>query len=121
MIPSIIFSGAFITPKVEFECNPPLGEVDAMQRYECTYSIEKNLTKELEERNFEVKTCTNWNFSRNQFGESLTSEFNLVCDLDYFRPMFQALYMFGSLFGSPINGILSDSFTEESPRWLINP
>ncbi|MPC89153.1 Solute carrier family 22 member 24 [Portunus trituberculatus] len=35
-------------------------------------------------------------------------QFDLVCSSEYLRATYQSLYMFGTLFGAPINGLLSD-------------
>ncbi|KAB7503767.1 Organic cation transporter protein [Armadillidium nasatum] len=44
------------------------------------------------------------------FSSTITSDFELVCEDNYWRATFQTAYMIGNFFGSPLNGFISDKF-----------
>ena len=64
-----------------------------------------NYTKETE-----MTTCTAWEYDLSKFSQTLTSEFNLVCDRENLLSIGQTVYFLGMLCGGPFFGILSDKY-----------
>ena len=57
-----------------------------------------------------TRPCTRWDYDRSDWPETVVSQFNLVCDQEYWRSLSQSLYMLGIMVGSFVSGILSDKF-----------
>ena len=49
-------------------------------------------------------------FDRSVVSSSVTEDYNLVCDQQIIRTIFNSLYLLGMLFGSFFFGMLSDQF-----------
>ncbi|XP_042242824.1 organic cation transporter protein-like isoform X2 [Homarus americanus] len=56
------------------------------------------------------ESCTQWNFDNSTFTTTVTSEMELVCGKSVLAPLYQSVYMFGSVIGSPVGGHLSDKY-----------
>ena len=51
-----------------------------------------------------------WDYTRDEYSETVVSQFNLVCKKDYWRSLSSSIYMTGIMFGSFFSGFLSDMF-----------
>uniref|UniRef100_A0A8C4S6C1 Solute carrier family 22 member 6-A-like n=1 Tax=Erpetoichthys calabaricus TaxID=27687 RepID=A0A8C4S6C1_ERPCA len=59
----------------------------------------------------ETETCRHgWTYKRQEFTETIVSEWDLVCDMKHLRHTSQTIYMIGVLVGAIILGSLSDKF-----------
>ncbi|XP_071547685.1 organic cation transporter protein-like isoform X2 [Panulirus ornatus] len=105
-------SGAFLTPQVDHLCRIPEGAFPLLTNTSdnntsvssCSYLVR------VAGDNLEERLCTHWDFDNSTYGSTLTSEFNLVCEGKFLRPLFNSIYLFGDLFGCPTNGWLSDKY-----------
>ncbi|XP_063403879.1 organic cation transporter protein-like isoform X2 [Mytilus trossulus] len=52
--------------------------------------------------------CTEWDYSREVYGPTIVTQFDLVCDKDWLRSTSKTLYFFGRLVGAVVFGQLSD-------------
>lgn len=106
-------AGPFLAPRLKYKCHMPPGSEDdffntsSTDSSPCSYSV-RNPDGFLEEE--EEKICTQWDFENSTFTNTITSEFQLVCQKEYIRVTYQSMLMIGVLVGSPINGILADRF-----------
>ena len=57
-----------------------------------------------------TRPCERWDYDRTTWPETVVSQFNLVCDKEYWRSLSQSLYMLGIMIGSFGSGILSDMY-----------
>jgi OCT family organic cation transporter-like MFS transporter 4/5 len=127
---------SIIVPEVEYWCSPPglglgLGErvnwtglgifsedaentVDHCKVLDVDYfniSETQLLTPILEEESQRgTRPCKRWDYDRSTWPETVVSQFDLVCNKEYWRSLSQSLYMFGIMVGSFVSGILSDKF-----------
>jgi len=127
---------SIIVPEVEYWCSPAelglgLGErvnytspeiisekeetvVDHCKVFDVDYSdsVEHPLiiAKISEGEPRATRPCTRWDYDRSNWPETVVSQFNLVCDQEYWRSLSQSLYMLGIMVGSFFSGILSDKF-----------
>ncbi|KAB7499955.1 hypothetical protein Anas_11164 [Armadillidium nasatum] len=76
---------------------------------QCTYVISQNETYNVTTEELQEK-CTSWIYNDTYFENTLTSEFDLVCDDSYLRPVFHSVLTIGRFLGAPINGYLSDRY-----------
>ncbi|XP_042243092.1 uncharacterized protein LOC121880103 [Homarus americanus] len=109
---------SFLAPMMDYSCVPPdhaftitsiTYDADGTNHTtidNCHYYI--NITEG--GGGFTKKPCDKWAYDNHTFVSTLTSEFNLVCSSEYLRPIYSSLYMFGTLVGAPMNGILSDRY-----------
>ncbi|KAK3882347.1 hypothetical protein Pcinc_013255, partial [Petrolisthes cinctipes] len=102
--------GAFSTPYLPHTCvypqqlNTSTSAVIITPIDECVYNVTDN-DGDGETRQMK---CTEWLFDNSVFGTTLTQEMSLVCDRAYMAPLYTSIYMFGSVFGASIGGLLSD-------------
>ncbi|CAL1284203.1 unnamed protein product [Larinioides sclopetarius] len=54
--------------------------------------------------------CNTWEYDHSTYKRTIVDEWNLVCDREWLVGMAKTVYMAGFLFGSVINGQLSDRF-----------
>lgn len=54
--------------------------------------------------------CTAWEYDNSKFSQTISSEFDLVCDREFLLSVGQTVFFFGMLCGGPISGILGDRF-----------
>ncbi|XP_018329055.1 organic cation transporter protein-like isoform X2 [Agrilus planipennis] len=59
-------------------------------------------------QNYTLKTCTNWEFSNE--GETVISEFLLVCDRKYLNNLAEVTFLAGVALGGLICGVFSDKY-----------
>ncbi|XP_066984510.1 organic cation transporter protein-like [Macrobrachium rosenbergii] len=104
-------AGAFVAPRLKFECRLPPDNDDTIFLSNDTDSDEAcSFFSKSQNGTLNEESCTEWDFDNSTFKETLTSEFGLVCERDYLRATYQSMYMIGVLAGSPLNGILADRF-----------
>ncbi|XP_022177329.1 organic cation transporter protein-like isoform X1 [Myzus persicae] len=59
---------------------------------------------------YELKTCTSWQFNTTEFGDTITSEWNLVCDRKELKNFAEMMFLMGVAFGGFFSGLVSDRF-----------
>nr|XP_053633882.1 organic cation transporter-like protein [Cherax quadricarinatus] len=62
------------------------------------------------DREGQVLPCTHWSFNKTTYDNTLTSEFELVCDYDFLRPTYSSVYFFSACLAAPLSGWLSDRY-----------
>jgi MFS family permease len=65
-----------------------------------------------------IEVCETFIYDTSVVEESLTTKFNLVCDLEYQQTLLGTVVMVGILFGSLIGGRLSDKFGRKNTLML---
>ncbi|XP_042891764.1 organic cation transporter protein-like [Penaeus japonicus] len=96
---------AFLTPDLHHTCRLPSDAVSESTndtRSQCMYNATTS------GGGTEERPCFQWDFDNSTYTNTITSEFNLVCDRGYFRAAFKSVFFFGSFFGAMLNGWLSD-------------
>ncbi|CAG5027905.1 unnamed protein product [Parnassius apollo] len=63
----------------------------------------------------EYSNCTDFDYDRSVFRETIISQWNLVCDREYLKSLTQTIFMFGILVGNMVFGHLSDRFGRRMP------
>ncbi|XP_042886771.1 organic cation transporter protein-like [Penaeus japonicus] len=115
-IPCHSMGAAFLTPDLNHSCRlPPEALVDIQAsnetRSQCTYnitSVDKN----------EEHLCTHWDFDNTTYTNTITSEFELVCEYSFLRPLFKSIYFLGAFLGSLVNGWLTDRYGRKRMLFL---
>ncbi|KAG7157390.1 Organic cation transporter protein-like 5, partial [Homarus americanus] len=121
-VPSHTLGGAFLAPAIDVTCILPdhgLPKITSLDGSNQTTVDQCVYLEETKEGALKERPCTQWYYDNSTFITTITSEFNLVCEHKVWRATFQSIYLFGLLVGSSINGFFSDTFMDESPRWLI--
>ncbi|XP_014283802.1 organic cation transporter protein [Halyomorpha halys] len=54
--------------------------------------------------------CESWDFEYSQFGTTIITEWNLVCDRSYLRQLAELLFLVGVAVGGFVSGLISDRF-----------
>ncbi|KAB7504959.1 Solute carrier family 22 member 6 [Armadillidium nasatum] len=104
-----LFAITYVAPNVHFSCDVSQVTEPVSVIEQCTYVISQNETYNVTTEELQEK-CTSWIYNDTYFENTLTSEFNLVCDDSYLRPFFHTVLTIGGFLGSPINGYLSDRY-----------
>ncbi|KAK8746204.1 hypothetical protein OTU49_017296 [Cherax quadricarinatus] len=101
--------GAYLTPNMDHTCLPPeggmplhLSDGNSTTVSKCTYLAKMG------DREGQVLPCTHWSFNKTTYDNTLTSEFELVCDYDFLRPTYSSVYFFSACLAAPLSGWLSD-------------
>ncbi|KAM9626810.1 LOW QUALITY PROTEIN: solute carrier family 22 member 22-like [Trichechus inunguis] len=67
----------------------------------------------------ETEPCLDgWTYDEVFFTSTIVTQWDLVCDFQLLKSLSQAIFLAGFLMG-PVGGIISDSGTMESVRWLV--
>ncbi|XP_071544081.1 organic cation transporter protein-like [Panulirus ornatus] len=103
---------AFLAPRVDFVCrDAEILEVTAsatrnnltsdslVLQDQCSYVVNQTTVK-----------CTTWDFDNSTFASTVTSEYQLVCDREYLRALYQSIYMFGIFSGAFFSSYSCDKF-----------
>ncbi|XP_045138277.1 solute carrier family 22 member 8-like [Portunus trituberculatus] len=118
-------SGAYVAPVMKHTCRPPSSGytlitttvtptgVNQTTEDHCHYLVNSTAGG-----GFDEVPCDSWDYDNSTYIFTLTSQFDLVCSSEYLRATYQSLYMFGTLFGAPINGLLSDRFGRKATLTL---
>ncbi|XP_066939689.1 solute carrier family 22 member 6-B-like [Macrobrachium rosenbergii] len=120
-------SGAFVAPRIKFACLHPSPEIsdtfvgdnlklqNATEIREFPESYFNNSERYCAYYNKirndganENAQCTEWDFDKSVFTNTITSEFELICDRTYLRATYQSIYMGGVFVGSLLSAILAD-------------
>lgn len=93
------------------EMSGQVGVEEKCHIFDTDYStIQKpNWYVDLEEVPVKIQ-CTEWEYDRSEYQETLTTEWDLVCDSKYMKSTAQTLFFVGMLGGVALAGILSDKF-----------
>lgn len=71
-------------------------------------SYEELLQRKSEQ--YEIKACSSWQFNTTEFGDTITSEWNLVCDRKELKNFAEMMFLMGVAFGGFFSGLVSDRF-----------
>ncbi|XP_077295926.1 organic cation transporter protein-like isoform X2 [Arctopsyche grandis] len=85
----------FLAPPANFKCTDPLGEEG-----KCS------------------SNCTNYDYDKKIFSNTIVMEWDLVCDKEWMKNMTQTVFMFGVLLGNMLFGFLADRFGRRYPLLL---
>ncbi|XP_066588974.1 organic cation transporter protein-like [Prorops nasuta] len=91
----------FMAPHQQYNCTSPYHVESADQ---CIVNI--NGTK---------VECTQWEYDRSIFPETIISQWNLVCNRAHYANLQQSVLMFGVLLGNVIFGSLADRYGRKIP------
>jgi len=100
-------TGPLIAPTLDFRCQPPGSMLNSNHlanltvRNECFYTT-TNGSDSSEQK------CLTWNYNTTEYGTTLTDTFNLVCDRDWLRSLFQSTVSVGVVVASILFGSFSD-------------
>ncbi|ROT85731.1 putative WD repeat and HMG-box DNA-binding protein 1 [Penaeus vannamei] len=113
-IPLHSMGAAFLTPDLTYSCRTPHEanvdiQADNETRSQCSYNVTI-------EGNTEEHVCSQWDFDNTTYTNTITSEFELVCEYSFLRPLVKSIYFLGAFFGSLVNGWLTDRFISIA-RW----
>ncbi|XP_042890653.1 solute carrier family 22 member 8-like [Penaeus japonicus] len=100
---------AFFAPPVQYTCEPP-GYPEGADMYNSTDNCHYLGVYNGTEGEPAPLPCTKWSYDTSTFTNTITMQFDLVCDSEYLRAMYQSIYMLGTFVGEPITGILSDRY-----------
>ena len=84
---------SFLLPEQKFWCNDGCADNSS----NCEIPQDGNLSQ-----------CTEWEFDRSVYPETVVSQFQLVCGREWWRSASQAIYMLGIMIGALGSGIMSD-------------
>lgn len=56
----------------------------------------------------EFQKCTAWDFDRSEVGDTIVSEWNLVCDRAHLTSIAEVVFLIGVALGGVIGGWISD-------------
>uniref|UniRef100_A0A2R5L7W7 Putative synaptic vesicle transporter svop n=1 Tax=Ornithodoros turicata TaxID=34597 RepID=A0A2R5L7W7_9ACAR len=65
--------------------------------------------------------CDAWTYAEHPFGNTLTTEWNLVCDRKWMRSLVQSVYMAFLMIGVLIYGIISDRWGRRRTMFICAP
>ena len=96
--------------KIEQTCKAEMLKVDETYDQCRRYSINKEETSCKPEsfNQTDIKLCTKFVYEKSVVIESLTTKFNLVCELEYQQMLLGSIVMFGLMIGSFLGGPMSD-------------
>lgn len=91
----------FAAPHQEFNCTAP---TTSNTRDQCMVQVNETLAE-----------CTEWEYDRSIFTETIISQWNLVCSRTHYANIQQSILMFGILLGNVIFGSLADRYGRKLP------
>ncbi|XP_072762665.1 organic cation transporter protein isoform X1 [Anoplolepis gracilipes] len=91
----------FMAPHQDYNCTKP---ASVNSKDQCTVEFNGTLMK-----------CTEWEYDRKIFPETIISQWNLVCDKTHYANIQQSILMFGVLLGNIIFGSLADRYGRKNP------
>ena len=81
--------------------------IDPCRRYSANHLASCNIESF---NQTDIQVCQKFIYDTSIVEESLTTKFNLVCDMEYQQMLLGSVVMVGLMIGSPIGGKLSDKF-----------
>ncbi|XP_047493109.1 organic cation transporter protein-like isoform X1 [Penaeus chinensis] len=106
LIPPQVLSGVYLTPLVNHTClPPPLDDPVEISSDSCSYLVNNSFSGEVEEF-----PCNEWEYDTSVYINTLTKEFNLVCERGYLRATYQSIYMSATIFSSMVGGYIADRY-----------
>lgn len=94
----------FMAPHQDYNCTAP---ATSNTRDQCMVDINGTLTD-----------CTEWEYDRSVFTETVISQWNLVCSRTHYANIQQSILMFGILLGNVIFGSLADRYGRKLPLMI---
>ncbi|XP_018406233.1 PREDICTED: organic cation transporter protein-like [Cyphomyrmex costatus] len=93
----------FMAPHQDYNCTEP-ATTEEYSKDQCTVNLNGTLIE-----------CTEWEYDRKIFPETIISQWNLVCDRTHYANVQQSILMFGVLLGNIIFGSLADRYGRKTP------
>ncbi|XP_076754485.1 organic cation transporter protein [Xylocopa sonorina] len=88
----------------------------AHQDYNCTAPARAEASDQCTVNvNGTMEECTEWEYDRSMFTETIISQWNLVCSRSHYANIQQSILMFGVLLGNIIFGNLADRYGRKMP------
>ncbi|XP_024944011.1 organic cation transporter protein isoform X2 [Cephus cinctus] len=94
----------FMAPKQSFNCTAPS---HSETKDQCLVNFNGTLTE-----------CTEWEFDRSIFPETIISQWSLVCHRSHYANIQQSVLMFGVLLGNIFFGSLADRYGRKIPLMI---
>ncbi|XP_026666972.1 uncharacterized protein LOC108622018, partial [Ceratina calcarata] len=91
----------FMAPHQNYNCTAPARDETSDQ---CMVNVNGTVTE-----------CTEWEYDRSTFTETIISQWNLVCSRTHYANIQQSILMFGVLLGNVIFGNLADRYGRKMP------
>ena len=101
------------SPELKTESDDEARKLDYCKVFDVDYSdvlLNPALVGKIKDLQSATRPCDRWDYDRSTWPESVVSQFDLVCDNEYWRSLSQSIYMFGIMVGSIGSGLLSDKF-----------
>ncbi|KYQ56702.1 Organic cation transporter protein, partial [Trachymyrmex zeteki] len=96
----------FMAPHQDYNCTEP-AITEEYSKDQCTVNLNGTRIK-----------CTEWEYDRKIFPETIISQWNLVCDRTHYANIQQSILMFGVLLGNIIFGSLADRYGRKTPLMI---
>ena len=123
---------AFMAPKVDFICNDHSAGQSVAGFNDSTTAVPDPLVSPLQYHNAhgymkcyyqppqsnDSLPCSSFTFDTTAFGQTLTSEFQLICDNSYLSSISQSLYVLGYFVASIVAGYCSDRYGRKPVLWV---
>lgn len=112
-------TGSLIAPDVDFWCN--ISNLDDSTRELIVKTTTEYKTYDMLDHNFKNKCqlelsngstyyCTSWYFDHSKYGKTLTDSFNLVCEQDWYKSLYQSIVSVGVIMANIVWGSISDRY-----------
>ncbi|KAI5727113.1 hypothetical protein M8J76_014403 [Diaphorina citri] len=99
----INISGVFTRDDEKFGYNPcAIKDLDYSQSYHDLLLESENVTT--------TRPCQKWLYDTNNFGDTIISEWNLVCTRAHLKSLAEMMFLLGVAFGGFFSGLVSDRF-----------
>lgn len=99
----INISGTFSRNDGKLRYNPcVIKDLDYNQSYEDLLFESENVTR--------TRQCDRWIYDTNNFGDTIISEWNLVCSREHLKSLAEMMFLLGVAFGGFFSGLVSDRF-----------
>ena len=66
-----------------------------------------------------LRKCTEWNYDSGKFVNTVTEQFDLVCDKRFYPNLAQSIFFSGVFVGVFCSGIISDRFGRKPAMFLF--
>lgn len=64
-------------------------------------------------------TCTEWGYNRSEVGNTIISEWNLVCEKEYLTSLAESMFLIGVGVGGVVGGWISDKYVTTANHMRI--
>ncbi|XP_049783375.1 organic cation transporter protein-like [Schistocerca cancellata] len=90
---------------------PEKGTFDSCHIWDVNYNLSaQEILDELRRPGLTTRPCTEWNFDTSEFGETVISQWSLVCDRAQLTNVAEMTFLTGVAVGGLVSGLVSDKF-----------